>query len=61
MMFTLLVSIFFGMVAAAALMVNGAMARRGFRAALAIRAEIAALDRAAIRSSAQVRRGQLAF
>ena len=61
MMFTLLVSIFFGLVAAAAMMVNGTMALAGLRAARAIHAEVAAIDRAAIRSSAPTRRGQLAF
>ena len=61
MMFTLLISIFFGLVAAAALMVNGTMALNGMRAARAIRAEIAEIDRAATRFSAPTRRGQLAF
>jgi len=61
MMFTLLISIFFGLVAAAALMVNGTMALSGVRAARAIRAEIAEIDRVATRFSAPIRRGQLAF
>ena len=61
MMFTLFVSIFFGLVAAAALIVNGTMALSGLRAARAIRGEIAAIDRVATRPSNPIRRGQLAF
>ena len=61
MMFTLFVSIFFGLVAAAALIVNGTMALSGLRAARAIRGEIAAIDRVPTRPSNPIRRGQLAF
>ena len=47
MFLTLAISIFFGLVAAAALVVDAAMITRGFRAVHAIRAELAAIDRAA--------------
>jgi len=66
MLFTLVISIFFGFVAAAALSVDAMMVLRGLRAMRTIRAELAALDRAATardcaRSPSPVRRGQPAF
>jgi len=47
MVISVLISIFFGIVAATALVVDVAMVLRGLRAARAIRAEIALIDRAA--------------
>lgn len=60
MLFTLVISMFFGLVAAAALLVNGVMIQRGIHAARAIRCELAAIDRAAVVPT-QARRGQSAF
>jgi hypothetical protein len=59
MLFTLAISVFFGLVAAFALLVNAAMVKRGIRAAREIRAELASIDRGAV--PARVRPGRAAF
>ena len=65
MLFTLIISAFFGLVAAATLVVNVAMVRRGARAARSIRIELAAIDRIAdrvgVRLPSPVQPGRLAF
>lgn len=61
MIAALLISIFFGLVAAVALVVDVAMVVRAIRAASAIRREIAAIDRAAALQTIPVRQGRLAF
>jgi len=58
MILTLVISLFFGLVAAVALTVNSMMIRRGLIAVTAIRAELASIDRAA--APIQVRQARLA-
>ena len=57
MILTLVISLFFGLVAAVALTVNSVMIRRGLIAVNAIRAEFVSIDRAA--APIQVRRARL--
>ena len=61
MVFTLLISVFFGVTAAIALVVNGTMTLNGVRAARVIRAELASMDRVSARSSAPSPQGRLVF
>ena len=61
MTLTLVISLFFGFVAAAAMVVNAAMIMRGFRAAQVIRAELASIDRATTVATTRVLRGRLAY
>ena len=61
MVFTLLISVFFGVTAAIALVVNGTMTLNGVRAARVIRAELASMDRVSARSTAPYLQGRPVF